>query len=115
MVVDPGARIDRGRPRSVRVPVGHDDAACRSVALNPDEGFPPVDLHSARVRVGAVESQVDGLRPSPVGVSRRNVDVEFVERVRAVVNPALSGPESTGGCAPALMTHGAKSYLEYMK
>src|SRR5882757_9337797 len=29
--------------------------------------------------------------------------------------PGLSGPESTGGCAPALMTHGAKSYLEYMK
>src|SRR6267378_6767709 len=29
--------------------------------------------------------------------------------------PALSGPESTGGCTPALMIHGAKSYLEYMK
>src|SRR6267154_235432 len=83
MIVDPGAGIGRGSPRSIRIPVGRDDVA------------------SARVRVRAVESQVDGLRPGAVRVSRRNIDVELIERVCAVVETCLSGPESTGGCAPA--------------
>src|SRR5258708_9931297 len=102
MVVDPGSGIDRGFPRAIRIPAGHDDVACRSIALKPDEAVPSVDFHSARVSIGAIESQVDGLRPGSVGISRRDINVGFVEWVCAVVQarPVGSG-KHRGPSSPA--------------
>ena len=85
VIIDARSQVDRGVPGPVKGLACHDDVVSRTIALKPDKGVPAVDLHAAGIAIGAVQSQVDRLRPGPVGIPGRHVDVRFVPGIGAVM------------------------------